>query len=101
MTTRKTLATQKRATAAQMEIIRWIRNELRDRVGSWAGYKRKVMDRLNVPRQAFYDWDVPIDYQYAFMRSRDGATHKDVARQLSQPTGNRWYGKEPGNRQNS
>ena len=81
-TTIETLAEQKKATAGQLEIMKWM-VDANVWTGSWAGFKRLVMEREGVDHQLFHTWDVPLDYLYAQLRSRVGYTHRSVVMQLT------------------
>ena len=81
-TTKETLAEQKKATKNQLSIMKWMK-DANVWTGSWAGYKRLVMEREGVDHQLFHTWDVPLDYMYAQCRSRVGYTHRSTVMQLT------------------
>ena len=37
--------------------------------GGWATFKLRLMDTLGIPRDQFYKWDVPQDWQDAFKKA--------------------------------
>lgn len=37
----------------------------------WSGFKHRLMRYLGVPDSQFYQWNVPLEWQYAFLKANE------------------------------